>query len=196
VLTNPSYSLDDWTTNLDFNVVNTNICDGCTAHEGFWNSWVKARARVTAAVQKALQSHPGYQIISTGHSLGGALATLAAADLRRNGYTVALYSFGAPRFAGLKLSTYISAQPGGNYRVTHWNDLIPQLFPVWMGFAHISPEYYIKKENNKAVAASDVQVYTGYTNWWGNAILVGNGGWVTPDVGAHMWYFNNIVACG
>lgn len=138
----------------------------------------------------------GYQIVSTGHSLGGALATLAAADLRNNGYTVALYSFGAPRAAGLKLSAYISAQPGGNYRVTHWNDLVPQLPPVWLGYAHISPEYYIKKANNKAVAASDVQVYTGYTNWWGNAIFVGNGGWLTPDIGAHLWYFNNIVACG
>jgi hypothetical protein len=123
------------------------------------------------------------------------LATLAATDLRNSGLTVALYSFGAPRVAGLKLSKYISAQAGGNYRVTNWNDLVPQLPPVSFGYAHISPEYYIKKQTRQAVAASDLQVYTGYTNWWGYAIFVGNGGWITPDIGAHLWYFNSITAC-
>ncbi|KAF2796088.1 alpha/beta-hydrolase [Melanomma pulvis-pyrius CBS 109.77] len=191
-----SYSPEDWATNLDLGVVNTNLCSGCTAHRGFWNSWLKSRDRVLAAVKTSLQAHPKYQVVSTGHSLGGALATLAAADLRNNGYSVALYSFGAPRIASLKLSKYISDQPGGNYRITHWNDLVPQLPPVWMNFAHISPEYYIKKLSLQSVDASNIQVYEGNLNWFGNGIFVGNGGWLVTDIGAHLWYFNAITACG
>lgn len=70
----------------------TDICADCTAHDGFWKSWVEARTGVLAAVKTAVNANPNYQLIVTGHSLGGAIATLAAAQLRNDGYSATLVS--------------------------------------------------------------------------------------------------------
>ncbi len=85
-----SQSARNWLANLDFTAIPTDICPGCTVHQGFWRSWVEARPRILAAVEDAVAKNPGYGIVATGHSLGGAIATLAAANLRNSGYTVAL----------------------------------------------------------------------------------------------------------
>lgn len=85
-----SKSARNWLANLDFTAIPTDICPGCTVHQGFWNSWLEARPRILTAVKDAVARNPGYGIVSTGHSLGGAIATLAAANLRNSGYTVAL----------------------------------------------------------------------------------------------------------
>lgn len=140
-------------------------------------------------MQQLAQANPTYKIVTTGHSLGGAIASLAAAALRNNGYDVALYTFGAPRIAGSKLSSYITNQPGGNYRVTHWNDPVPKIPMIVMGFVHISPEYYINKANNQQVGAGDIKLYEGSMN------LKGNAAWLATDVLAHLWYFSGISKC-
>ena len=184
-----SASIKNWLTDADFHVVTTDICDGCSAHHGFWNSWAEARDSVLGAVKSAAAEHPSYQVAATGHSLGGAIADLAAAELRNAGYAASLYTFGAPRIAGRALSDYITAQPGGNYRVTHYNDPVPQLPPTWLGFVHISPEYYIDRHNFVPVTASDIQSFEGDTETRGNAA------WAWTDVLAHTWYFNSISQC-
>jgi predicted lipase len=75
-------SVDAWITNFEFDTVKSDICSGCTAHRGFWNSWADARDRVTPAVKQASATFPDYKIAVVGHSLGGAVATFAAAALR------------------------------------------------------------------------------------------------------------------
>lgn len=184
-----STTVDAWCTNLDFGTTVTDICSGCTAHHGFWNSWVDARDRVLPAVKQASSSYATYQIAVTGHSLGGAIATLAAAQLRNTGYTVALYNFGSPRIGGSKISTYITNQAGGNYRLTHWNDPVPKLPLLIMGYVHISPEYYINKPNKQDVQSNDIKVYEGAINFKGNS------GWLINSIEAHRWYFGSVYTC-
>lgn len=185
-----STTIDAWLTNFDFGTTNTDICSGCTAHRGFWNSWVDARSRVTPAVKQASASYPNYKITVAGHSLGGAIASLAAAQLRNSGFAVALYNFGSPRIGGSKISSYISNQSGGNFRVTHWNDPVPKVPLLTMGYVHTSPEYYINKPNKQDVDTGDIQVYEGATN-----LFKGNQAWLVPDVEAHRWYFGSMYSC-
>jgi len=75
-----------------FGAIDTDICDGCTAVAGFYNSWREARSGVLAAVKSASAANPSYKIVATGHSLGAAIADFAAAELRNDGYDVALVS--------------------------------------------------------------------------------------------------------
>ncbi|KAF1842365.1 alpha/beta-hydrolase [Cucurbitaria berberidis CBS 394.84] len=184
-----STSIDAWRTNFEFDTTATDICSGCTAHHGFWNSWLDARDRVIPAVKQASTTFPSYQITVTGHSLGAAIATLGAAQLRNSGYTAALYTFGSPRIGGTKISSYISNQSGGNYRVTHWNDPVPKLPLLTMGYVHTSPEYYINKPNKKDVLSGDIQIYEGAIN------LRGNTAWLLIDIEAHRWYFGSVYTC-
>jgi pimeloyl-ACP methyl ester carboxylesterase len=185
-----STTIDAWITNFEFDTTDTDICSGCTAHHGFWNSWVDARDRVTPAVKQASTTYPNYKISVVGHSLGGAIASLAAASLRNSGFAVALYNFGSPRIGGSKISTYITNQPGGNFRVTHRNDPVPKLPLLTMGYVHISPEYYIDNKNKQDVNAGDIQVYQGAVN-----LFKGNQAWLLIDVEAHRWYFGSMYTC-
>ncbi len=86
-----SASIGNWIANLDIEMVPWSVCgSGCEAHSGFLASWNSVKPVVQDAVEGAVGTYPAYSVIATGHSLGGALATLAAADLRNSGYDVAL----------------------------------------------------------------------------------------------------------
>lgn len=186
-----SQSLDNWLTNLDFEFTDTDICNGCSAHSGFWQSWVDARDAVIPAVKVAVEQYPSYSVSITGHSLGGAIAPFAAAQLRNEGLKVALYTFGSPRIGGSAVSSYISNQAGGNYRVTHYNDPVPRVPLLTMGYVHVSPEYYIGTKNKVDVKGSDFQVIQGSIN-----LFKGNAAWLITDVEAHRWYFTRMYDCG
>jgi hypothetical protein len=51
-----------------------------------------------------------------------------------------------------------------NYRLTHYNDVVPQLPEhTWLndGWDHYYPEFWINKKDGTTAAASDMKVITG-----------------------------------
>ena len=78
-----SSSTANW--NTDFNIRKAPVpwCDECKAHTGFWLAWNEIRDMVLAKIAVAMKAHRDYDLVLTGHSLGGAIATLAAGDIRR-----------------------------------------------------------------------------------------------------------------
>lgn len=187
-----SRSIRNYITDIDFPLVPTDICSGCTADQGFYNSWLEARTGVLAALKTTAAANPTYKVVVVGHSLGGAIATIAAAEIRNSGTSSDLYTYGQPRIGGPTISNYITNQnQGGNFRVTHYDDPVPRLPPLIFDFVHISPEYYISTGDEVAVAASAINKLTGSINLFGNT---GNIASLT-DLTAHAWYFNNISAC-
>ena len=86
-----SRSLSTWIANLDFAAVDvSSLCSGCRAHGGFWTSWGVVVDSLTAQIKSAVDAHPDYKIVFTGHSFGAAMATLGATALRNEGYTIEL----------------------------------------------------------------------------------------------------------
>ena len=68
----------------------------------------------------------------TGHSLGGALAVLAASDLKMAGKNILhFYTFGAPRVGDPKFVQWFDAKFGSQFkgRITHSHDPVPHLPP-------------------------------------------------------------------
>ena len=187
-----SESVRNYITDADFPLVPTDICSGCTADQGFYNSWQEAKSGIMAALKTAAAANPSYKVVVVGHSLGGAIAVIAAAEMRNQGTTTDLYTYGQPRIGGSTISNYITNQnKGGNFRVTHSDDPVPRLPPLLLKFVHISPEYYIKSGNGVPVTAGDITELTGSINLKGNTGNIGNG----RDLDAHGWYFNNVSAC-
>ncbi|KAI9766646.1 MAG: hypothetical protein M1835_007163, partial [Candelina submexicana] len=82
-----SESIRNWITDVEFPDTDTKLCGDCKAEYGFWSSWQEAEKRdgITKAVKVAKDANPDYQIVFGGHSLGAAIATLAAASLRKAG---------------------------------------------------------------------------------------------------------------
>lgn len=86
-----SESIVNYIADAEFPLVEAaDICALCQAETGFYTSWEEAKSGVVAAVQSAAAANPDYEVVATGHSLGAAIATLAAANLRNLGLTVGL----------------------------------------------------------------------------------------------------------
>lgn len=185
-----SHSIRNWLANIDFIQVPTDICPGCTAHQGFWDSWLEARNGILDTLVKTAKQYPSSKVVVVGHSLGGAVADFAAAEIRKQGVNVDLYTYGAPRIAGKALSDFITNQNrGGNFRSTHTDDPVPRLPPLFLGYVHIGSEYWITTPNDVVPAASDI------TRLDGNINKNGNTGQIALDVNAHFYYFGDISGC-
>ncbi|HET6376516.1 MAG TPA: lipase family protein [Methylocella sp.] len=81
----------------------------------------------------------GARIFLTGHSLGGALAVLAADRILKGGGRVdAVYTFGMPRPGTKEFAAAYNERIGGRtYRLVYGCDLVPALPPPALGFRHV-----------------------------------------------------------
>lgn len=168
----------------------TDICQGCEAHAGFWRSWLEAREQVLAAVETAAAANPTFGVRVVGHSLGGAIAAFCAAQLRNDGFAADLYTFASPRFGDQALNDFITNQNAGlNVRVTHLDDPVVRLPPRFLGYAHLAPEFYISTGNDVAPGVADITRFEDAENEEGAG---GDNGF---SADAHSFYFNEISAC-
>ncbi|WKY12677.1 hypothetical protein Q1695_003906 [Nippostrongylus brasiliensis] len=73
----------------------------------------------------------GYRVTITGHSLGGALAALAAARIVKQGFRrgdqITMYTFGEPRVGDHTFATNFDSMIKNSYRVVFRRDLVPHL---------------------------------------------------------------------
>ena len=144
---------------------------GC-AHAGFLRAYESVRARVFAAVDDVIEAEKlararddddddarddsisgpdrgnsaAWHVFVTGHSLGGALATLFACELgrsargpaaaRRRDVTVTMYNFGSPRVGDGAFCDAYNAFVPDSVRVVNRADLVPTL-PALLGYRHV-----------------------------------------------------------
>jgi triacylglycerol lipase len=103
---------------------------------------------ITADISASKSKLPMYV---TGHSLGGAMATLAAGRLLASDYLdakpVALITFGSPRVGNAK---YVNGTLADltHYRVHNTNDAVPRVPTRWMGFRHQGTHIYLNYYGN------------------------------------------------
>ncbi|KAH8670106.1 Alpha/Beta hydrolase protein [Tricladium varicosporioides] len=188
-------------TDSAFLPTSTTLCgtgdNECKIHRGFWHAWQDVAEIVTNSTIRAVVANPSYRVIATGHSLGGALAALAAAALRNGGLSVDLFTYGQPRLGFDEVSNYITNQApekGNNFRVTHTDDIVPQLPQHKLGgWDHFSPEFHIKT-NRLPIESQDIEQYIGLFNESGNAGTSWPLG-LTAVTQTHTHYFGNISAC-
>ncbi|KAK6369240.1 hypothetical protein LTR64_007403 [Lithohypha guttulata] len=127
-------------------------CTNCTIHSGFWTSWQNTRCTIIPHVEKALQDYPDYKLVLVGHSLGGAVAAIAALELEARGYSPYVTTFGEPRIGNRQLNQYIDRKFNLNgttmdnatfRRVTHVDDPVPLLPLEEWGYEMHAGEIYI-----------------------------------------------------
>ena len=138
----------------DQEVKETPRCNNCTVHAGFMTSWRNTRCIITPNVDLALARYPDYQLTLVGHSLGGAVAALAALEFRGRGWDPHVTTFGEPRIGNQNLQLFIDKQfnltgehlNNATYRrVTHVNDPVPLLPLEEWGFHMHAGEVFISK---------------------------------------------------
>jgi hypothetical protein len=68
------------------------FCPGCEIGTGWLGAWNDVKREVIEAIDQADDENSGFRVVSTGHSLGASLATVAGIELRSLGYTVDIVS--------------------------------------------------------------------------------------------------------
>lgn len=93
-------------------------------HGGFWSAYVAIQNEVINAAS-------GHDVIFVGHSLGAALAIIAAASFAANGNAVkAIWGFAPPRVSPEpSISAVLAQTPMALYR--NGNDAVPAVPPLW-----------------------------------------------------------------
>ncbi|KAK6011104.1 triacylglycerol lipase, partial [Ostertagia ostertagi] len=99
-------------------------------YDGFMDLW-NAGMRDDFIALRA--KYPRYNVWVTGHSLGAALASLAASFIIANDRVpsgrVKLVTFGQPRVGDHRYAWVHDEQMAYSFRVTHWRDVVPHIPP-------------------------------------------------------------------
>lgn len=110
-------------------------------HDGFYDEIEK----LWPDISKEMKRHTKRSISVCGHSLGGAMATIAAARLANEGYSVMLYTFGSPRVGNKK---FIKSIKCNHRRWVNNNDAVPKVPPLFLGFRHHGQLCYLNYYGN------------------------------------------------
>ncbi|HEY7682088.1 MAG TPA: lipase family protein [Gemmatimonadales bacterium] len=132
----------DWST--DLNALPTAWPAGGQVHRGF----ADALRDVWDEVAAALVGLPS-RLLYTGHSLGAALATLAA-SLRQ---PTVRYTFGSPRVGDAAFVQSLAALP--HHRFVNCCDVVCRVPPEALGYAHLGPPAYLDGYGHLHVAPDD-----------------------------------------
>jgi hypothetical protein len=97
----------------------------------------------------AKKQNPSYKIVFTGHSLGGALATLSAAKFAEERAIewsdIQIITFGQPRVGNIPFANYLNSKPIESARVTTRGDIVA-----------ISPGHFLKYYHSQHIVHMDL----------------------------------------
>ncbi|RAP75571.1 lipase family protein [Paenibacillus montanisoli] len=134
------------------------VKNGGYTHRGFTEVYMSARDQFLRLLDQVPKDKP---LFVTGHSLGGALATLASLDIAVNRKPSALitYTFGAPRTGDpVFVRTYNAVVPL-TFRVQNEFDVVPHLPPLVYQSPKTDKTYYylhVKEEAKRSFRMGSV----------------------------------------
>lgn len=113
---------------------------GAKMHRGFASAYMSVREQI----HNYLKNNAASSLTVTGHSLGGALATLCAVDIQynfSNQVAVDIYTFGAPRVGNNGFRESFNRRVPHSYRFVYGMDIVPALPRPWQGYRHVDTEH-------------------------------------------------------
>ncbi|GKV35330.1 hypothetical protein SLEP1_g43618 [Rubroshorea leprosula] len=124
-------------------------------HGGFLSAYDSVRIRIISLVKLAIgyideiaEPLHKWHVYVTGHSLGGALATLLALELsssqlaKRQLISITMYNFGSPRVGNKRFVEVYNEKVKDSWRVVNHRDIIPTV-PRLMGYCHVAQPIYL-----------------------------------------------------
>lgn len=141
---------------------NSKKCIGCRVHMGFYNSMKTTFSDVFPLVQQLKMLNMDYNILLTGHSMGGAMANLAGIEFKLQGWNPLVVSLAGPKVGNKAMADFtdeifqtdlldkqfrngsISKLQTGFWRVVQQQDYVP-LIPPGKDYSHAGLEFVIKE---------------------------------------------------
>ena len=149
-------SIRDWS--LDFQIWRTSVdfLKNTKVHAGFLRQYLAVRDRIHTEVKRLLKDSPMCRIICTGHSLFGAIASIAAVDCSLLfDVPVDCITFGSPRVGSRRFVKLFNSSVDTSYRCVYKKD--PVTFsPLPLRFKHVRGGLHIQ---NKQISKNKISIY-------------------------------------
>lgn len=143
----------------DLNMIKSTAMAGGKVHSGFQKEVNDLWMDVVNEIDNNSQLKNPREVYFTGHSLGGAMATIAATRHK----PVGLYTFGSPRVGGPKFIKNIKCD---HLRVMNNNDIVCRIPPAWLGFRHHGTMIYFDRFGKLAAKPTWSDMFYGILNSW------------------------------
>jgi len=150
----------NWISNLNFSTLAPfPKYPSVQVHSGFYDDYTSVDSQVVNLVHSFLSSFGTSTLYVTGHSLGAALAQLAAISFKMDNpsITTHVYSYGTPRTGDQPFSSFYSTTVDESYRITHWHDVVPHLPLLILGFYHTPNEAWFDEAFDSFTYCSDAE---------------------------------------
>ncbi|KAL9810774.1 putative triacylglycerol lipase [Arabidopsis thaliana] len=150
------HSIQNWVSDLFWKQLDLNYPDmpDAMVHHGFYSAYhnTTLRPAVLDAITRVKKVYgANINIIVTGHSMGGAMASFCGLDLVVNEgeENVQVMTFGQPRVGNAAFASYYSLLVPNTFRITHDRDMVPHLPPYYYHFPqktyhHFPTEVWVK----------------------------------------------------
>lgn len=198
-----TYSKDDALIDSDFTKLECNFLGGKCVHRGFLNRYLQLQKSMKKLIREKVHDYNKdiKKIVVTGHSLGGALSTLAALDFQQDQkfifegsskskkIPVNLITFCSPRVLSFEAYDYVMEhnkifpQDGENsaVRIYRHGDVVASIPLGSMGYKHFGEVYCITNapsgfESSSKTIYSKIKSYFSLEDWKK---------WVASFVGYH-----------
>ena len=138
-------TITEWLDNVQFpQKIFDLVTDGGKTHQGFTAVYESINDAVVTTVNELLDSDTYITLYVTGHSLGGALAVLAALELReRTALEPIMYNFAAPRVGDPAFRQRYRDAISNSWRTVNTHDIVPTLPPTTViAFDGITPQEF------------------------------------------------------
>nr|DAD37969.1 TPA_asm: hypothetical protein HUJ06_008610 [Nelumbo nucifera] len=142
------HSMQNWIEDLFWKQLDLNYpgMPEAMVHHGFYTAYhnTTLRPEVIHAVKRAKKFYGDLDIMVTGHSMGGAMASFCALDLVVNygAHNVQVMTFGQPRIGNAVFVSYYRKHVPNTIRVTHAHDIVPHLPPYYAYFPQKTYQHF------------------------------------------------------
>ncbi len=143
----------------DLNLIKGAAKAGGKVHSGFQKEVNDLWMDVLAEIEHNDQLKVRKDVYMTGHSLGAAMATIAATRYTPH----ELFTFGSPRVGGPRFIRHIKCP---HLRFMNNNDIVCRIPPAWLGFRHHGDMIYFNAVGDQQPKPTWKDLLLGVLNSW------------------------------
>ena len=164
-------SVRDWMNNLKIRKVKLSLNGKQLGkvHKGFLSTYLHDRKKIVSKVKQLIKEGKVKNLIFTGHSKGGATATLAALDfatsaIKKDGIQSKLITFGQPRTGNSDFAKKVDNFVPEYARVLSFFgnkkfDAVPIVPPKQLGYRHAGIDIQVKCGNKDRIKCHEITSY-------------------------------------
>jgi|UniRef100_A0A6C0INY6 predicted lipase len=153
-----SSNIQNWLSNIQIIFEHPYEDSNIAVDKGFYDLYHSLKPSIETILSNMSMKYNTHRLLITGHSLGGALATVTAFDMIYHSlpYDINyLITFGSPRVGNYDFSAYFNLFQVYTKRITHYYDIVPHVPEEFLGYMHISNEIWYNEDNSHYAICND-----------------------------------------